>query len=175
MIEIRSHGTLQASNGTLTGYAAVFNSEAHLGEFSEVIRRGAFAQSLASDTNIKALYHHQADALLATTRAGTLQLREDDNGLAFTLSLPDTTHGRDLGVLVARGDVSGCSFGFTVNDGGDRWEQRGGVIVRELLNVDLKEITLTSDPAYQDTSVALRSRPSVYETRGLRTLWLSTL
>ena len=38
MLEIRSNGTLSATGKTLTGYAAVFNSEAVLGDFSEVIR-----------------------------------------------------------------------------------------------------------------------------------------
>ncbi|CDM23867.1 phage prohead protease, HK97 family [Castellaniella defragrans 65Phen] len=59
--------------------------------------------------------------------------------------------------MIQRGDVAGCSFGFTVPDGGDRWEQRSGTFLRELLRVDLREITLTSDPAYTDTTVALRS------------------
>ena len=155
MLEIRSNGTLSATGKTLTGYAAVFNSEAVLGDFSEVIRQGAFAKSLATGSNIRALYQHQGDALLGTTRGGTLQLREDAKGLAFELALPDTSHGKDLAILVGRGDVAGCSFGFRVAPGGDRWEQRGATLVRELLNVDLVEITLTSDPAYQDTTVAM--------------------
>ena len=53
--------------------------------------------------------------------------------------------------------MSGCSFGFRVAPGGDRWEQRNGTMLRELLQVDLMEVTLTSDPAYQDTTVAMRS------------------
>lgn len=157
MLEIRSNGTLTAKGKTLTGYAAVFNSEAVLGDFTEVIRQGAFAKSLATGSNIRALYHHQGDALLGTSKSGTLQLREDAHGLAFTLSLPDTTHGKDLAILVDRGDVAGCSFGFRVAEGGDRWEQRGTQMVRELLQVELSEITLTADPAYSDTTVALRS------------------
>lgn len=160
MLELRGHGTLKASgNKTLHGYAAVFNSEANLGSFSEVIRPGAFAKSLATGSNVRALYHHDGTALLGTTRGGTLQLREDAHGLAFQLALPDTTHGRDLAILVDRGDVQHCSFGFRVADGGDRWEHRGTTLVRELLSVELAEITLTADPAYSDTSVALRSRP----------------
>jgi len=157
MIEIRANGTLSATGKTLHGFAAVFNSEANLGDFTEIIRPGAFAKSLATGSNIRALYHHDGSALLGTTRGGTLQLREDAHGLAFTLALPDTSYGRDLAILVDRGDVAGCSFGFRVAPGGDRWEQRGKQMVRELLQVDLAEITLTSDPAYQDTSVALRS------------------
>lgn len=173
MLEIRASGTLSATGKTLTGYAAVFNSEAVLGDFSEVIRQGAFAKSLATGSNIRALYQHQGDALLGTTRGGTLQLREDAKGLAFELALPDTTHGKDLAILVGRGDVAGCSFGFRVAPDGDRWEQRGAKLVRELIDVELVEITLTSDPAYRDTTVAMRSR-SAHVCTDSRRLWLET-
>lgn len=175
MLEIRSHGTLSAQGKTLTGYAAVFNSEANLGDFQELIRPGAFAKSLATGSNVRALYHHQGDALLGTTRGGTLKLKEDPHGLAFELALPDTSHGRDLAILVDRGDVSGCSFGFRVAPGGDRWEQRGAQMVRELLSVDLVEVTLTADPAYQDTSIAMRSRPDFYRVIDLNAYWLETV
>lgn len=176
MLELRGHGTLKATgNKTLTGYAAVFNSEAVLGDFSEVIRQGAFAKSLATGSNIRALYHHDGTALLGTTRGGTLKLKEDAHGLAFELALPDTTHGKDLAILVDRGDVAGCSFGFKVRDGGDRWEQRGAQLVRELLDVDLVEITLTSDPAYQDTTVAMRSRPHQQGFVDLNRAWMETV
>lgn len=174
MLEIRGHGTLSAQGKTLTGYAAVFNSEAVLGDFVEVIRKGAFAKSLATGSNIRALYHHEGSALLGTTRAGTLKLQEDSHGLRFDLALPDTSHGRDLAILVDRGDVSGCSFGFRVADGGDRWEQRGGQLVRELLDVELHEITLTHDPAYSDTTVAMRSRPHQQVFVDLNRAWLET-
>lgn len=158
-MEIRASGTLKANgNKTLTGHCAVFNSEAIIGDFIEIIRPGAFAKSLASGSNIRALYHHQGDALLGTTRGGTLKLSEDSHGLKFELALPDTTHGRDLAILVDRGDVAGASFGFKVRDGGDRWEERGNQLVRELLDLELYEITLTHDPAYQDTTIAMRSR-----------------
>ena len=174
MLEIRSNGTLSAKGKTLSGYAAVFHSEANLGDFKEVIRPGAFAKSLATGSNIRALVHHNGEALLGTTKGGTLELREDAKGLAFKLALPDTSHGRDLAILVDRGDISGCSFGFRVAPGGDRWEQRNGQMVRELLEVDLIEVTLTADPAYQDTSVAMRSRPHQSQNE-ICYLWLRTV
>ena len=173
MLEIRSTGGLRSNGKTLHGYAAIFNSEADLGGFVEVIRNGAFRKSLEGGSNIRALYHHQGDALLGTTRGGTLKLKEDAHGLAFELALPDTTHGRDLAVLVDRGDVAGCSFGFRTRDGGDRWEQRGGQLVRELLDVELHEVTLTHDPVYIDTTLALRSRDALM-TLDTRRLWLET-
>lgn len=178
MLEIRSNGTLTGKGKSLSGYAAVFNSEANLGDFIEVIRPGAFAKSLATGSNIRALSNHDAHALVGTTKSGTLQLREDAHGLAFTLSLPDTSHGRDLSVLVDRGDVAGCSFGFRVAPGGDRWETRGNKTLRELLNVDLIEVTLTADPAYADTTVAMRSRDNFYREDYFNNncyLWLRTL
>ena len=74
-----------------------------------------------------------------------------------------------------RGDVAGCSFGFRVPEGGDRWEERGSTLVRELLNVDLVEITLTSDPAYQDTTVALRNMPQAKSFWDMNAAWLQTV
>ena len=175
MLEIRSQGTLTAKGKTLSGYAAVFNSEANLGDFQELIRPGAFAKSLATGSNVRALVHHNGEALLGTTKGGTLKLREDAHGLAFELALPDTSHGRDLAILVDRGDVSGCSFGFRVAPGGDRWEQRGAQLVRELLAVELHEVTLTADPAYADTSIAMRSKPHQQTHVDLNALWLQTV
>ncbi|WP_312844141.1 HK97 family phage prohead protease [Diaphorobacter nitroreducens] len=174
MLEIRSTGSLRSNGKTLHGYAAKYNSEADLGGFVEVIRNGAFRKSLESGSNIRALAEHQGTALLGTTRGGTLKLKEDAHGLAFELALPDTSHGRDLAILVDRGDVAGCSFGFRVPEGGDRWEERGSTLVRELLNVDLVEITLTSDPAYQDTTVALRNMPITQSFWDMNAAWLQT-
>lgn len=173
MLEVRSTGELRSDGKKLHGYAAIFNSETDLGGFVEVIRNGAFRKSLESGSNIRALYHHQGEALLGTTRSKTLKLREDPRGLAFELDLPNTTHGKDLAILVERGDVAGCSFGFRVRDGGDRWEQRGAQLVRELLDVELSEVTLTADPAYADTSVALRTRKNII-INDTRRLWLET-
>jgi len=172
-LEIRSAGDVQGHGRTVSGYAAVFARPADLGDFVEEIRSGAFTASLASGENVKALYHHQTDALLGTTRAQTLRLAQDDRGLRFALDLPDTTHGRDLAELVKRGDISGCSFGFRVRAGGEAWEQRSGKPYRLLTDVDLVEITLTHDPAYQDTSVALRSKPG--DAPDTARLWLDTV
>ncbi|WP_235953313.1 HK97 family phage prohead protease [Noviherbaspirillum galbum] len=175
--EIRSGGSLRTnSTGKLTGYAAVYNSESRdLGGFVEIIRRGAFDASLKSGVNIRALWQHDGKALLGTTQAGTLRLIEDPKGLAFELDLPSTSTGKDLSILVDRGDVAGCSFGFRVRENGDRWEERGTSLVRELLDVDLIEITLTDDPAYMDTSIAKRSMPQLAGARSLHALWLDTL
>lgn len=156
--EIRSGGNLRAvTPGKLAGYAAIYNSHSQdLGGFVERIMPGAFKRSLASPSHIKALLEHDDKQMLGRVGSGTLKLSEDDRGLAFELSLPDTSYARDLGVLVERGDINGCSFGFKVPSGGDRWEMRNGTLTRDLITVDLHEITITGNPAYLDTEVAKR-------------------
>lgn len=138
----------------------MFGAPANLGEFTETVRPGAFTRALAErGDSILALYDHERRSVLGRTGAGTLNLREDARGLAFSLDLPDTSLGRDLAVMVKRGDVNGCSFAFRVHDDGDAWDMRDGVMHRELRSVDLSEITITPQPAYADTSVAVRSMP----------------
>lgn len=174
-LENRSGHALQtAPQGRLSGYAAVFNAPSHdLGGFREIIKPGAFAKSLKDAPNVRALYDHDTRQVLGTTRADTLQLREDANGLRFELQLPETSYAKDLSALVARGDVAGCSFAFRVRPGGEAWEQRNGETVRILSDVELAEITVTANPAYPDTEVALRSMPTM--RLSTQRLWLETL
>ncbi|MBA2660081.1 MAG: HK97 family phage prohead protease [Nitrosospira sp.] len=157
--EIRSGGALRAvSPGKLAGYAAIYNSQSQdLGGFVERILPGAFKRSLTNPDHIRALLEHDPQRLLGRVGSRTLSLQEDTKGLYFELSLPDTSYARDLGVLVERGDISGCSFGFRVPDGGANWDMRSGKLTRDLIAVDLHEITITSNPAYLDTTVAKRS------------------
>lgn len=177
-LEIRTAAAFNPlSSGTLAGYAAVFDAPADLGEFVEVIRPGAFTRTLAG-ADVRALYDHERQAILGRT-PNTLRLSQDGRGLAFELDLPDTTLGRDLRVLVERGDVRGCSFGFRCAEGGDRWELRGERMHRELVDVDLHEITLTAWPAYRETEVVKRSLALATESQGYQSklvdLWLQTV
>lgn len=160
--------------GVLSGYAAVFDAQSQdLGGFVEIVRPGAFRRTLAAADHVRALYDHNGGHVLGRVGAGTLRLAEDTRGLHFEVKLPQTTVARDLAVLVERGDVDGASFAFRVAPQGERWDARAAVPVRELLAVDLEEITITARPAYVDTSVALRSLPRHPVT--LRRRYLETL
>jgi HK97 family phage prohead protease len=176
--EIRSGGNLRAvSPGKLAGYAAVYGSLSQdLGGFVECILPGAFTRTLSTPDNIRALYEHDQQRMLGRVGSGTLKLEENSKGLYFELSLPDTTYARDLGILVERGDIAGCSFGFQVPNGGDAWELRDGTLTRDLINVNLHEITITGNPAYLDTSVAKRSMESWHQSReSNESFWKRTL
>lgn len=160
--ERRAAFELRAVSGEkprLVGYAAVFDrASRNLGGFVEFVRPGAFKRSLAACADVVALVAHDPRLILGRSLAGTLSLSEDDTGLAFDVALPPTSAARDLLVSVARGDVAGASFAFTVPKGGDRWTfAKDGLAKRELLDVNLLDVTVTGMPAYPDTSVARRS------------------
>jgi hypothetical protein len=155
----------------LVGYAIRFNSlSKDLGGFRERIMPGAVDKAIAKSTDvlaiasgddIRALYHHDAAQILGRTSAGTLRIGKDDRGLWFNVDMPDTQYARDLQTLVERGDVRGMSFGFRVPKGGEKLTRDGGEAIREVHSMDLKEITVTSIPAYTDTSLHIRVDPTL--------------
>lgn len=135
------------------GYAAVFNSPSQPLPFIETIKPGAFRRSLMSGKEIRMYLNHNSDQVLASTKSGTLTLREDARGLYVEADLPDTTYGRDLSVLMQRGDVHSMSFGFTIPRNGDSWSSDG--TSRELREIILHEVSVvTGFPAYEDTAGA---------------------
>lgn len=150
------NGEASSDGMSFTGYAAVFNSPSEPLPFTEVIREGAFKRSLKSRNEIKLFMNHNTDVVLGSTRAGTLKLTEDSRGLLAQAELPDTSAGRDLSVLMKRGDVSSMSFGFSVPPKGDAWSSDGAT--RELHQVRLHEVSIvTGFPAYEATTASVRS------------------
>ena len=151
---------------SFTGYAAVFNSDSEPLPFIERIAPGAFNKSLKSRNNIRMYMNHDSSMLLATTRAKTLRLSEDSKGLLVDATLPDTSVGRDLSVLMQRKDVDSMSFGFTVPSGGDKWSDDGQY--RELRQIKLYEVSVvTGFPAYSATSASVRSFDALATRTGI--------
>ena len=151
---------------SFTGYAAVFNSDSEPLPFIERIASGAFKKSLKGRNTIKMYMNHDSSMLLASTRSKTLRLEEDSKGLLVNADLPDTTVGRDLSVLMKRGDVDSMSFGFSVPSGGDKWSDDG--MTRELRQVRLHEVSVvTGFPAYTATSASVRSLDILAERTGV--------
>jgi HK97 family phage prohead protease len=156
----------QTDGMRFTGYAAVFNSDSEPLPFTERILPGAFKRSLKSRNEIKLFMNHNMDKVLGSTRAKTLKLTEDSKGLLAEAVLPDTTDGRDLSVLMQRGDVNSMSFGFSVPQGGDRWSNDGQT--RELKEVRLHEVSIvTGFPAYEATTASVRSLDTLAQVLGM--------
>lgn len=162
-LEIRSAGEGQAGR-TIAGYAAVFNSETDIcGCWIEVVAPGAFTRSI-KENDIVAVYHHDGARVLGRTSSKTLRVKEDQRGLAVEIDLPDTTDGRDLAVLIERGDVTGMSFGFCTRK--QEWDETVEPPKRTILDVELVEVTVTAFPQYTDTEIGLRSLEGARSERG---------
>lgn len=105
----------------LEGYAVVFDVPARIqggdNGYSEWIRRGALDGADMSDVAL--FYNHDTSKIPLARTPNTLTLAVDDHGLKFSARLPDTEEGRAVYTAVKRGDIRGCSFAFTVADGGD--------------------------------------------------------
>ena len=158
IVEQRAYdGELKAAveGRTVEGYASVFNSMSEdLGGFREIILPGAFSEVL--DNDVRALYNHDSNYLLARTTSGTLELKEDDKGLYYRFEMPNTSYGNDMLELFRRGDLSQSSFGFTVEK--DSWRMQDGQHVRYIERVgSLFDVSPVVYPAYTAASSGLRS------------------
>ena len=149
--ELRGAGSAKMA----AGYAALFNSRTQIGDwFSEEIAPGAFTETLKT-ADVRALIDHNSGRVIGRSTAGTLRLKEDERGLMAEIDLPNTTDGRDLAILMERGDISGMSFGFRVTK--ETWDETGEMPVRTIQALDLFEVSAVAFPAYEDTEIALRS------------------
>ena len=164
MVEIRSLGGLEVRVGggtrpRLVGWAAKYDATSlDLGGFVEIIRPGAFARSLkAEGVDIRAFVEHQPAKIIGRQSAKTLMIHEDPQGLHVEILPPDTQDGRDVLENVRVGNLDGMSFAFRVPSGGDRWDLKTEPALRELLHVELHEVSVVAMPAYPATEVAMRS------------------
>lgn len=144
-----------------SGYAARFDSlSENLGGFREKIRIGAFSNAVKTD-DVRALFNHNQNYVLGRTSAGTLTLREDTNGLWFEVEAPNTQWAKDLHESVKRGDINQCSFAFVTKK--DDCKDEGDTLVRELIEVGLRDVSIVTNPAYVQTFVQARSNNEILE------------
>ena len=161
-----------AANGdmVLGGYAARYGVVSKLmngkhGSFREVLAPGAFNDALDDDAlDCVALVNHDPSKLLGRTPR-TLKLKSDGHGLEFQVELsPNISHHRDICEQVRRGDMCECSFGFVAGE--DEWEDRGDHLMRTVRSVkSLHDVSIVSNPAYDNTHVGIRSDVDLVEVR----------
>jgi HK97 family phage prohead protease len=145
---------------TLIGHAAVFGQMAKVPGGYEQLGNAAFDEVLKrSDSDVTALINHDPAMLLGRQAAGTLRVRADAEGLAFEVDLPDTSYANDLRKLVARGDMTGASFGFIPNLDKSTWTRaKDGSQVHTINALEfLRDVSPVTFPAYSGAGVALRS------------------
>ncbi|MDC9606071.1 HK97 family phage prohead protease [Xenorhabdus griffiniae] len=156
-IELRT-ADFSINEKKITGYAVRWmdNSQLLFGEFIERFDKSAFAACLTNNADIRFLWEHDHASLLGRTTSKTLTVSADDTGLRFELVLPDTQLGRDALTMINRGDIEGVSFGFRAIK--DQWDVGQEPYIRTVLVAELREISLTSIPAYPTSSVEIAKR-----------------
>lgn len=144
-------------NPIIEGYFAVFNSNYDIAPgMSESIAPGAFTEALGGD--VRALINHDTTLVLGRNTANTLELKEDSHGLWGRIRVnPKDSAAMDLYERVRRGDVSGCSIGFGIEEEKTEFLDDGSVHwTIEKVN-PLAEVSCCSFPAYEDTNISARS------------------
>lgn len=154
-VEKRDDGNGPAKTEKIVGHAAVFNKIDGPSYFREMIEPGAFSETLGKD-DVRALFNHDPNFILGRSKAGTLTLTEDDEGLFMEITPPDTGYAADIATSIERGDISQASFAFRTLD--DEVRTINGEEVRVLKKVQLSDVSVVTYPFYEETDVGMRSR-----------------
>lgn len=142
----------------LEGYFAVFNSDYKVWQgATESIAPGAFEESITGD--VRALYNHDDNLILGRTSAGTLELKEDSHGLWGRIKMNrNDSDAMNAYERIKRGDITGCSFGFNIEQEETEYREDGSVHWTIKKVNPLWEISPTTFPAYEATNVSARGK-----------------
>ncbi len=159
LAEIRAAAAADAAQDLiLEGVAIVFDTPTIIndvsGSYTEIIRAGALDQTDLSDVHL--FYNHDANKVPLARTPKTMELKTSTVGLEFKATLPNTESAREVYEAVKRGDLSGCSFAFTVPEGGDDYDPATNTRTIHRI-AKLYECSVVPFPAYPQTSVEARN------------------
>lgn len=169
---VRESAPGEAQSRKICGYAIMFNvpsvildKDEHYEE-REVIKPCAVTKALLDSSDIIMTMYHNREIVLARSNKGkgTLSYRIDNKGVFFEFDAPNSPNGDEALELVRRGDITGCSFifgSYYYNDEYVRREEKKVNGVTQVTCYVLKmtgiyDFTITTKPAYPDTSVEAR-------------------
>ena len=154
----------------ITGRPIVYSSRTDLGYFDEIIEPGALDEADLRD--VRFLVNHDTRKIpLARSRRNngnsTMKLSPDENGLGIDVSL-DTDNNSEAKALysaVQRGDISGMSFMFSVDD--EEWENlESDHPTRHIRKIgSVVEVSAVTFPAYESTEIDARSKEALDNAR----------
>lgn len=170
----------QGDGLTLSGHAAVFNQETEIdsweGTFLETIAPGAFRKTIRERTPVLQ-FDHGRHPLVGSIPIGSIaSLSEDAEGLYVEARMTDNWLIQPVIDAIRNQSINGMSFRFEVIR--DRWEDNTGKEIRDptelysllwdagdrgpikrtLKEVKVAELGPVVFPAYEGTSVDMRSR-----------------
>lgn len=175
-MEIRSIETsFDSKDNVIEGYAIRFNSVSEIlydkekrRFFREIIDREAITQELIDNSDIKFLFNHDKERLLARRNRGqgslNVEVRED--GVFFSFEIPSTSIGNDLREMIKRGEVTTCSFAFTDGDSIEWDFSNREIPTRTVKSIrGLFDLSAVFDAAYSQTEISCRSLDEMMEAQ----------
>jgi len=178
MLESRSYDCdvlvdANQSGHRIVGKPIVYNSRTNIGGFfNEVIERGALDGCDLRD--VRFLVNHDISKIpLARSRNNngnsTMLLRVTEEGLEIDVDLDteNNAEARALYSAVERGDVSGMSFMFSIED--EEWtEVDTDMPTRHIKKLStVVEVSAVTFPAYEDTEINTRSKEALDSAKAI--------
>lgn len=164
-----------AESRTIEGYALKFGVRSRLlcdwwNNYYEVLEPGCVTREMLDKQDIKLTMFHDRQLVLARSNKGngTLSYEVDKVGVKFWSEMPHTVDGDKALELVSRGDIAGCSFIYSTDEGDsenavsyERLDEKGDdgedILLRHVKRIDnVYDFTITTDPAYEQTDVSKR-------------------
>ena len=155
--EDEEHGTY------IEGQPIVYNSKTNLGYYDEIIEPGALKNTNLKD--VRFLVNHDFNMIpLARSRNNnknsTMQMTVNDEGMNIRVNLDveGNSKAKELYSAVKRGDISGMSFAFYIDD--EEWEDlKTDHPTRRIKAISqVFEVSAVTFPAYEDTSISARDK-----------------
>jgi HK97 family phage prohead protease len=175
-MEIRSiESSFQENDNIIEGYAIRFNCTSNVlydkekrRFFREIIDREAITQELIDNSDIKFLFNHNKEQLLARRNrgAGSLNVEVRDEGVYFSFEIPSTSIGNDLKEMIRRGEVTTCSFAFVDGDNIEWDFSNREIPTRTVKSIrGLFDLSAVFDAAYSQTEISCRSLDEMMEAQ----------
>jgi HK97 family phage prohead protease len=155
---------------TITGRPIVYEQVTDMGLYQEIISRGALDG--ADLTDVRFLVNHDISKIpLARSRKNngnsTMLLTPDFNGMEIDvdLDIENNADSRSLHSAVGRGDVTGMSFMFTIEE--EEWTGLDtDYPTRTIKKIGtVVEVSAVTFPAYESTEINARSKKAVETAR----------
>ena len=154
----------------IVGRPIVYDQMTDLGWFDEIIERGALDKANLQD--VRFLVNHDTSKIpLARSRKNnknsTMQLTVDAEGMGIrvTLDTENNADARSLYSAVERGDLSGMSFMFSIDD--EEWENlESDHPTRHIRKIGtVVEVSAVTFPAYEQTEISTRCKQELDSAR----------
>jgi HK97 family phage prohead protease len=167
--EIRAEQSDELGN-IITGRPIVYNSKTNMGCYDEIIAQGALTNTDLTD--VRFLVNHDISKIpLARSRRNngnsTMLLSTDNDGMFIrvTLDTENNSEARALYSAVQRGDISGMSFMFSIDE--EEWTNlESDHPTRTITDIGtVVEVSAVTFPAYDSTEIEARSKAALESAR----------